>query len=345
MRDDRAAFAREIDEKLARDEKSKARIYAVLLAGRQVSRNSYSKDFGKVGVHGGSWFNERGNEWQHGNETVPNLKLCAQQYKKHIFDMPANRGSFDRARDNFDVFVHSWSPEAEAEIRTLYEPKSASFEHNDKFVAAIDACSTSGNPPQSWGRCSLRLSFTTALQMVLRSEGDRGEVYRAILWLRADALVWNAGLVLPSYDISKSAFSFRDVGKRAFSFMDEGILSSTHAHALLPLLWSPRWDAGNATNVTMASVFRLLVSTVTPGVEPQNTTTPWPSTCGYMIVRAFHAECCKLGATLACCAARSSKTKEFEVLCAETEGDVVVTDQRNAAFKSHMAKASKRADT
>ncbi|KAJ1452851.1 hypothetical protein M885DRAFT_525805 [Pelagophyceae sp. CCMP2097] len=261
--------------------------------------------------------------------------LVFRTWKKSpiIFDVTENRGSFDRPRDNFDVFVHSWSPEAEAEIRTLYEPKNASFERNDKFGAAIDACSNSGTPPQRWGGCSKRLSFTTALRMVLRSEGDRGEVYRAILWLRADVLVWNAGLLLPSYEVSKSAFNF----------VDEGILSSPQAHSLMPLLWSPRWDAGNATNVTMASVFRLLLNTVTPGVAP-NKSTPWSSACGYMIVRAFHAECCKHGAK--CCAANGGKTKEFEALCAETEGDVIGKDQRNTAFHSYMAaKASKRAHT
>ena len=63
-----------------------------------------------------------GTKGPDGYGDLVDMKTIYNQYNKHILN-----------KNNVDVFIHSWSVDAEDEITNLYKPKSKSFEKQIDF--------------------------------------------------------------------------------------------------------------------------------------------------------------------------------------------------------------------
>jgi len=107
-----------------------------------------------------------GRSGKNGQGGYIDYELCAEHYKKHIFN-----------NNDVDVFIHTWSHELEEELTRLYNPKDAIFEKQIEF-----------KPKASHRGKSRWYSNKSVLDLVRKSENKSGKKYDAVMVTRFDTM-------------------------------------------------------------------------------------------------------------------------------------------------------------
>ena len=121
-----------------------------------------------------------GKDGKGGN--VP-IKECFESQQKYVIDV-----------NNADVFIHSWSIEAEKELVSLYKPKKYKLQKQIEFDYAA-----SDKKSKEYGHRSLSRWYSTKQVLELKKEYEieHGFVYDCVMTLRFDLLFFT------DFDFSK----------------------------------------------------------------------------------------------------------------------------------------------
>jgi len=135
--------------------------YALLISGAVSRSGGQMQDTSATGVGG----------------AYSDFRLCAATIKKHF--LQANPGA------TWDVFMHSWNPDLEAEFRGLFRFAAAAFEDNEPWVARLRPVA------RGWfGALSHSVSHAKAARLVLEHERTNGVTYDRFVLTRPDVLTF-----------------------------------------------------------------------------------------------------------------------------------------------------------
>lgn len=112
-----------------------------------------------------------------------NYISCFESIKKHIIEV--------NPKHCFDFYIHSWNPDLQDKLISLYQPKKSSFENNALFNADILArCRVPGD----FGGVSQALSIQRVVNLL-----DVFYDYDLVIIYRPDVILWK-DMILEKYD-------------------------------------------------------------------------------------------------------------------------------------------------
>lgn len=152
------------------------------------------------GMAGGKTAKMFGGQMWDGNKSkliypVPDCELGHKHYQKHIFN-----------HNEVDVFIHTWNPELEEQLKQLYKPKMGSYE-TDKLFHSATKGKHSGDPSYPDGIKSKRqitisrwYSMQKSVELKRQYEKAHGFVYDAVMVGRFD-VVWLTDVHFDQFDM------------------------------------------------------------------------------------------------------------------------------------------------
>lgn len=121
-----------------------------------------------------------------GKGDMVNIDTISNQYKKHIMN-----------KNNVDVFLHSWTVEAEDKLTELYNPKSKLFETQIDFTGVNKGFHS--NPEASHRFYSRFNSIKKCVELKAKYEEENNFEYDIVMVSRMD-LLWFTDVNFKDYD-------------------------------------------------------------------------------------------------------------------------------------------------
>ena len=122
-----------------------------------------------------------------------NYKCAYNSFKKHIIDANPSH--------SFDIFIHTWHPDIENELKDLYNPVEIKTENNSKYKSRILYTLASSNCHAScYSIVSQALSQKIVCNMMDKHSKKNNCSYDAVILYRLDLLLLK-DMIIDNYDL------------------------------------------------------------------------------------------------------------------------------------------------